>query len=455
MREIISLNVAEARVKGLDPNTLAPRPAKGTSPWVNKETSEIVFVIGAGPPTEEFRAAHMRLDEWETLNGKPHPEAARALQVARYPVKKARISFRGCRPKSFIEHEKGRLPPARVLAVRARVRSGRNKNEEKNRREISDAAAEFRESSEEAEPPDNAATNQEIAAGRVLDTPFTIDEDTRKQICELSGDDHSEIGEAARDLAITSRDAPLSDLFDNKPQLAAPVNEAAIEAAEDEYRGALSELTSPERVVETLRRLKFGDAEHVATLVGIIRDIGALDKDRIAAMGELRTIIRETAIALGVSVGEVKRALATGDWNPLAERTLAEKVAAGDMEAIKTAIFSGKVSSLKIPEKNPAVAVVSINGTNIELSQAQREKLARLDELLVLPEERRRVTHTEITSISADTPTDLTETDTGVDMGTNMGTDMGTSAGTDTGADMGIETETGEETERSEKREDS
>lgn len=355
MSELVPLEAADLRSRGLDLNTLAPCPTGIHFPWVHKETGEVFFLVGKGAPGHDFNATYVRIDEWEKKHKKPHPSMrlVRAIMKRCRANKAQRSSLRKYKPPSFIEEERRSRP--RVSKQTKKPRS-------------------------------------------VLDSPVIIDgaqatESMRQkvraadeQLTKDRGGKQTEAGEAALEAALESKDAPLTALFDPNEQKAVALREDAL--ASSDHKEALVELTSPERVVETLRQLKFGDAEHVAALVGIIRDIGSHDKDRISALSELREIIKETSVALGVSVGEVKRAITTGDWNLIAERTLAEKVAAGDIEAIKMAIFSNKISSLKAPTKDPSVAVLTINGAQVELTAEQQERLSRLDDLLVLPEER-------------------------------------------------------------------
>lgn len=379
MREFLSLDVADVRSRGMDPNTLAPRPSGLSLPWVENKTGDLFFVVGSGHIGNDFKDKYTRLDAWTKQHGKPHPQASRARDIMARCKSEAspRSSLRGRKPTSFIEEER-RVRP--LGGVKSRKGSKRPRS--------------------------------------VLDSPVIIDgalteEGIRQKVRQadekLATGRKTEVGEAALDAALESKEAPLTALFDRKMQTAIAPRKDALES--DDPKEVLVELTSPERVVETLQKLKFGDAEHVAALVGIIRDIGSLDKDRIAALGELREIIKETSIAMGVSVGEVKRAITTGDWNLIAERTLAERVATGDIEAIKMAIFSNKISSLKIPTKDPSVAVLTINGAQVELTPEQQQRLSRLDDLLVLPDERaeRKVVTSRV--VDADTPEDTNSAD--------------------------------------------
>lgn len=362
--KFIPLEVADLRAKGLDPNTLAPRVSGDGRPWVDKTTGKIVFKCVRGAITNAEKERYIYLDEWEAANGK-HPDHVLAKRVMIRAKKGPLVRYSKTRAKSYMAIERAKGTRRTRLDRRDSVK-GR--------------------------------THAPSPPRPVLDTPVTVAEEPTTEEA------------AATALATAAKPEHLSDFFTAmKPTDMVAVDPKQL--AQMAPRDALEVLTAPERVVQALKDHRFGDAEHATALITIIRDPGALDKDRITAMNALKELVREAAAAMGMSVGEVKRALETGNWDPIAQRALADKVMAGDMEAIKMAVFSGKVSSLKVVSKTPDVAIVNINGAQVHLTSEQQARLSRLDGLLRMPGDDDIPAIIDMESV----PADEQETETGED----------------------------------------
>lgn len=341
-------------------NTLKSKPTTAQV-WVDTaDGNRLCIRRRKGRLSKEIAARMLTLRAWETANGK-HPE--RNGLYRRFVN-----AMRASRPTKYWDHKT-------PLNEWEKVAAGKKKHgTEKKKRSAQD-------------------TQESLPRG-VLDTPPSADDGTGV----TSVDDGTLAARGViRDMAASpDADKLMLQKFteqgakeDYRRQKSALAKGALDGLPHEEV---LAKLSEPERVIESLRDAGYSRYERVAGLVSITRDPGARDSDRMAAYRELEEVIKETARDMGVSVGAVQRALATGDWNPMAERSLAERVAAGDLEAIRIAIKSDKVTSLADPDKiAPSVAVLNVNGAQYQLTEAQQKRLAALDELLVLPEERKIV----------------------------------------------------------------
>lgn len=158
-----------------------------------------------------------------------------------------------------------------------------------------------------------------------------------------------------------------------------------LKAERDQVASLTTPLVDAHSTVKAFHDKKYTAYTRTKALLDIFFNKANKVADRLAAMRELDKTISEIAKNYGVGAGgPAMAALLTGDWKDIAERAVIEKVLEGNLDAVKIAIASGKVSTLRSGDSEmPRTAVQINNNAWGDLTPDKARRLADMDAILL------------------------------------------------------------------------